>query len=459
MSDLIIWVSENQALWATLFAVAALLFMITAARIHAFPALIVAALFAALAAGMAPTEALSSIKSGMGGTLGGIAVVIGLGAMFGVLVEASGGVGSLAEWITQKAGPKYAPRLMGVVGVIVAIPVFFDVALIILIPLIVNLAKRAKRAPLAFGLPLLAGLATAHAFIPPTPGPIAVAEQLGADLGWVMLFGLIAGIPAMIVGGPLFARFAEKRGWLETDENMAVVTLNEKTDGLDSAFNPRLAQLALVIILLPLFLIILGTIIKSLSAPELLSAVFGFLGAPIVALLISCAIAALVFRPKTAAETQARREALNRCLEPVGVVLLVTGAGGAFKQVLVDSGAGKALAESTLALGLFPVSAGFALALLIRIAQGSATASMITAAGLTYPIAAAAGLSAPELALVAVAIAAGATAMSHVNDSGFWLVNRYFGQTTVQTLRTWTVSATLVGFTGFAVAALLTLLV
>jgi Gnt-I system low-affinity gluconate transporter len=455
MSGLIFWVGENQALLATLFAVAALLFMITAARIHAFPALVAAALFAALAAGMAPSEALASIKSGMGGTLGGIAVVIGLGAMFGVLVEASGGVGSLAEWITQKAGPKYAPRLMGVVGVIVAIPVFFDVALIILIPLIVNLAKRAKRAPLVFGLPLLAGLATAHAFIPPTPGPIAVAEQLGADLGWVMLFGLIAGIPAMIVGGPLFARFAEKRGWLETDEDMAVVEVED----IESSFNPRLAKLALVIILLPLFLIVLGTLIQSVSAPDRLKSLFGFLGAPIVALLISCAIAAVVFRPTNEGETKARRDALHRCLEPVGVVLLVTGAGGAFKQVLVDSGAGKALAESTLALGLVPVSAGFFLALLIRIAQGSATASMITAAGLTYPIAAAAGLSAPELALVAVAIAAGATAMSHVNDSGFWLVNRYFGQTTVQTLRTWTVSATLVGFTGFAVAALLTLFV
>ena len=177
-----------------------------------------------------------------------------------------------------------------------------------------------------------------------------------------------------------------------------------------------------------------------------------------VALLIACGIAALVFSPKTDKEKKARRDALARSLEPVGVVLLVTGAGGAFKQVLVDSGAGKALAESTLALGLVPVSAGFVLALLIRVAQGSATAAMITAAGLTYPIALAADLSEPKLALVAVAIAAGATAMSHVNDSGFWLVNRYFGQTTVQTLRTWTVSATLVGLTGFIVAAVLTAL-
>lgn len=455
MSDSILWVSQNRALLATVFSVAALLLMITAGRVHAFPALVIAALFAALGAGLAPPEALSSIKNGLGGTLGGIAVVIGLGAMFGVLVEASGGIGSLAEWITRRAGPKYAPWLMGVVGVIVAIPVFFDVALIILIPLVVNLAKRAKASPLRFGLPLLAGLATAHAFIPPTPGPIAVAEQLGADLGWVMLFGLIAGVPAMIIGGPLFASFSDKRGWLETGEAMAVTQI----DMHHNSFNPRLARLALIVILLPLVLIVFGTILKSTQAPDILKTIFGFLGAPIVALLISCGIAAIIFKPKTKDERTARREALNRCLEPVGVVLLVTGAGGAFKQVLVDSGAGKALAESTLALGLVPVSAGFILALLVRVAQGSATAAMITAAGLTYPIALAANLSDPQLALVAVAIAAGATAVSHVNDSAFWLVNRYFGQTTFQTLRTWTVSATLVGFTGFLVAAGLSLIV
>lgn len=454
MSDLTAWLIENRALLATVFSVAALLAMITAGRIHAFPALIVAGLLAALGAGLAPVEALNSIKSGMGGTLGGIAVVIGLGAMFGVLVEASGGVGSLAEWITRRAGPKHAPWLMGVVGIIVAIPVFFDVALIILIPLVVGLAKRSKAAPLAFGLPLLAGLATAHAFIPPTPGPIAVAEQLGADLGWVMLFGVIAGVPAMIIGGPVFARFAEKRGWLETDEDMAVTWVEDNP----REFNPRLAKLALTIILLPLALIILGTVLQSTEAPVAIKSLFSFLGAPVVALLIACGIAALIFNPQTEEEKKARRDALSRSLEPVGVVLLVTGAGGAFKQVLVDSGAGKALAESTLALGLVPVSAGFVLALLIRVAQGSATAAMITAAGLTYPIALAADLSEPKLALVAVAIAAGATAMSHVNDSGFWLVNRYFGQTTVQTLRTWTVSATLVGLTGFIVAAVLTML-
>lgn len=456
MDQIIEWVAGNRALIATVSSVAALLVFIMRARVHAFPALVVAGLLAAIGAGMMPPAAIASIKAGFGGTLGSIGVVIGLGAMFGVLVEASGGVTAVAHWITHRAGRTASQYLIGIVGLIVAIPVFFDVALIILIPLVIGMAKRAKAAPMAFGLPLLAGLATAHAFIPPTPGPIAVAEQLGADLGWVMVFGLVAGIPAMLVGGPIFARFAEKRGWLETS---AVFDPGFATNS-DAATvaDPRLARLALAAILLPLALIILGTLVQSVTgAPPALVALFAFLGEPIVALLIACAVTALVFRPRSDAERDVRRKAIERSLEPVGVILLVTGAGGAFKQVLVDSGAGDALAGSAASIGLAPIAAGFVLALLVRVAQGSATAAMITGAGLTYPIATSANLSDPQLALVAVSVAAGATAVSHVNDSGFWLVNRYFGQTTVQTMRTWTISSTLVGFTGFAAVCVMSL--
>lgn len=454
MLEIIEWISANRAILATVLSVCALLVFIIRARLPAFPALIVAALLAALGAGMMPPEAIASIKAGFGGTLGSIGVVIGLGAMFGVLVEASGGVSALAHWITRGAGPKTSQYLVGVVGLIVAIPVFFDVALIILIPLIVGLAKRVGKAPMAYGLPLLAGLATAHAFIPPTPGPIAVAEQLGADLGWVMVFGLIAGLPAMLVGGPVFARFAEKRGWLDATGDIAI------PQELTESANPRFARLALLVILLPLALIILGTLVQSVpSVPGSISVPLSFMGEPIVALLIACGAAALTFKPETDTEKETVRKALNRSLEPVGVILLVTGAGGAFKQVLVDSGAGAALAGSAASIGLVPIAAGFILALLVRVAQGSATAAMITGAGLTYPIATSVNLSEPQLALVAVAVAAGATAISHVNDSGFWLVNRYFGQTTMQTLKTWTLSSTLVGFTGFITVAILSVFV
>ncbi|NJM50648.1 MAG: hypothetical protein HC843_07045 [Sphingomonadales bacterium] len=208
------WIADNRALLATLMSVAALLLLITRMRMHPFPALLLAAIFAGIGAGLAPTDAIDAIKKGLGGTLGGIAVVIGLGAMFGALVESGGGIRALSRYVTKGAGPRSVRWALGLVGLIVAIPVFFDVALILLFPLVIALARRMQLTPLSLGLPLLAGLAGAHAFIPPTPGPIAVAEQLQVDLGWMILFGSIACVPAMIVGGPLYAAFADKRGWL-----------------------------------------------------------------------------------------------------------------------------------------------------------------------------------------------------------------------------------------------------
>jgi len=446
---------EHRAIITTIIAVALLLGLVLRLRMHAFPALLVVSLFAALAGGMAPETALQTVTQGMGGTLGFIAIVIGLGAMFGVFLEAGGGVQALSEWIIDKTGLSKGPWTMGIIGLIVAIPVFFDVALIILAPIVFSLAKKARRAPLVFGLPLLAGLATAHAFVPPTPGPIAVAELLGADLGWVILFGLIAGAAAMIIAGPLYTQFAEKRGWLEAEREPPLQTA-ETVTAEDGA---QMAKIALAVIALPLLLILIGTISKAVMADGQALQVITFLGHPITALLLACGLGYLAFKPQSPEGQAVYRKALSKALEPTGAVILITGAGGAFKQVLIETGAGKALAEASVSAGLTPIVAGFVLALLVRVAQGSATVAMITAAGLTAPIVTLAALSAPQTALVVIAIAAGASACSHVNDSGFWLVNRYFGQSEAQTLKTWTVCATLVGFVGFAIAFVLSLIV
>lgn len=447
---------ENRPLLATGVSVILLLVLILRTKMHAFPALILVSIFAALAAGMNPDDALRTVTNGMGGSLGFIAVVVGLGAMFGVFLQAGGGVEAISAWLLDKMGIKAGRWAMGIVGLVVAIPVFFDVALIILAPIIFGIAKRAKAAPMSFALPLLAGLATAHAFIPPTPGPIAVAELLGADLGWVILFGVLAGAPAMLIAGPLYTRFCEKRGWFEgTSEGMAE-TLNAQ---LDADVNPHAARTAISVILIPLVLILAGTIAKSTLDEGQVLTFLSFVGHPFVALLLACGVAHLAFRPKDETQKSVYREALSKALEPAGAVILITGAGGAFKQVLVDTGAGKALAEAAMSAGLAPIVAGFVLAVLVRVAQGSATVAMITAAGLTAPIVSASGLSPAQTALVVIAIAAGASVVSHVNDSGFWLVSRYFGMSEAQTLRTWTVSVTLVGVVGFSVALLLSFFV
>lgn len=438
-----------RPLLATVTGVAALLAMILARRVNAFAALLAAALGTGLIAGLAPDAVLASVSQGIGSVLGFIAVIVGLGALLGGYLEASGGAVALARAIIGKQAPDRAALAMGLVGIVVAIPVFFDVGLVLLFPLIASLSRTSGKPALYFGLPLLAGLATAHAFIPPTPGPVAVAQILSAPIGLVILCGLAAGIPAMLLGGPVLTRHLARRATLPAGNS-------EQPDAIDHGpLDQALVGRALVAILFPIVLIVAAALSGPLGFPPFLARPLAFLGHPFVALLLACALAAIILRPGDSEERQHLADTLARALEPTAVILLVTGAGGAFKQVLVDTGAGAMLAESLLGLGIGPILAGFLLALVVRVAQGSATVAMLTSAGLSAPIAAAAGLDAWDLALMTIAIASGASMASHVNDSGFWLVSRYFGLTAGETLRTWTLSSTIVGLTGFTAVLLL----
>ena len=451
------FLAEWRPLLATLAGVAGLLFLILHRKVNAFTALLVAALATGLAAGLAPSAVIEAVTNGMSGVLGFIAVIVGLGAILGAYLEASGGAAALARTIVGERKPGPASVAMGVVGMIIAIPVFFDVGLILLFPLIVSLARTAKKPALFFGLPLLAGLATAHAFIPPTPGPVAVAQILSADIGLVMLCGLAAGVPAMLIAGPVYANWLDRRGLLPEGATDPVAEIDQQP------FDDALAKRAMLSILVPIALIVAAAIAPYLGVEGALGDGLAFIGHPFVALLIACGLAALILSPNQAADTEAGRarltDTLTRALEPTAVILLVTGAGGAFKQVLVDTGAGALLAQSLLGVGIGPILAGFLLALVVRIAQGSATVAMLTAAGLAAPVAAAAGLEAIQLALMTVAIASGASMASHVNDSGFWLVSRYFGLSSAETLRSWTVASTLVGLVGFTAVLLISLVV
>jgi len=442
-----------QPLLATLVGVVGLLAMILVRRVNAFAALVVAALATGLLAGLEPLAVIQSVQNGFAGVLGFIAVIVGLGALLGTYLEASGGAAALARSIIADRPTGPATIAMGFVGLVIAIPVFFDVGLILLFPLVQALAKRAQRPALLFGLPLLVGLATAHAFIPPTPGPVAVSEILGAPLGLVIMCGLVAGLPAMLIAGPVYARMAEGKGWLavagpDGEENAASDTT--------PAASRELARRAALAIAAPIALIVAAALSQSFGVQW---PVLDFLGHPFVALIIGCGLAALILRPTNEGERARLKDGLARAFEPTAVILLVTGAGGAFKQVLVDTGAGEMMATGLLNVGMGPIVAGFLLAVLVRVAQGSATVAMLTAAGLCAPLASAAGLGSWDLARMVIAIAAGASVVSHVNDSGFWLVSRYFGLTVGETLRTWTVSSTLVGLVGFVAVLLLGLVV
>ncbi|MGD6967723.1 GntP family permease [Rossellomorea vietnamensis] len=445
--------SDSMLILVALAGIFLLLFLVIKTKLHAFVALLLVSLIVGIAAGMPLNEVVASIQSGMGGTLGFVAVVVGLGAMFGRMLEVSGGAERLAQTMIKKFGEDKAQWGLGITGFLVAIPVFFDVGFIILVPIVYGLAKKTGKSLLYYGIPLLAGLAVTHSFIPPTPGPIAVADLIGADLGWVILFGFLAGIPSMIIAGPLFAKYISKK---------IHVVVPDYMNAEEKEYSKDLPSFALIasLIFIPLGLILLNTVSGVLlDEGNIVREILTFLGHPFVALTIATLMTFTFLGTKRGYTRQEVADIATKSLEPAGIIILVTGAGGVFKQVLIDSGVGQVLGDMMAGSALPPLVLAFLIAMVVRVAQGSATVSMVTAAGLMSPLIATLGLEGPILGLMVISIAAGATVFSHVNDSGFWLVNRYFGLDVKDTLKTWTVMETLIGFVGFGVAIILSFFV
>lgn len=441
--------SGSTLIMVALAGIFLLLFLVIRTKLHAFVALLLVSLLVGIAAGMPLNEVIESIQNGMGGTLGFVAVVVGLGAMFGKMLEVSGGAERLAATMISKFGEDKAQWALGVTGFIVAIPVFFDVGFIILVPIVYGLARKTGKSLLHYGIPLLAGLAVTHSFIPPTPGPIAVAELVGAELGWVILFGVIAGIPAMILAGPVFGRFIGKKIHVEIPDYME---LEQKEYDKDLPSFGMITSL----ILIPLVLILLNTLSGVLlEEGNMLREILTFLGHPFVALTIATLLTFYLLGTKRGYSRQEVQDIATKALEPAGIIILVTGAGGVFKQVLIDSGVGEVLGDMMGDSALPPIVLAFLIATAVRVAQGSATVAMVTAAGLITPLLEMVGMTGPALGLIVIAIASGATVLSHVNDSGFWLVNRYFGMDVKDTLKSWTVMETIIGLTGFVVVLII----
>ena len=442
-----------------LVAVFVLLFLVLKVKIHAFISLLLVSILTGLLAGMSPSVVLDSIQKGMGGTLGFIAVVVGLGAIFGKILEASGGAEALAIYLIGKFGEKKAPWALSLTGFIIAIPVFFDVGFIILVPIIYALTRNTRRSLLYYAIPLLAGLAATHSFIPPTPGPVAVANILGANLGWVILFGFIIGIPVVILAGPVFARYIGKRINAQIPEEHKNIGMNNIRQENYPGFG-----LIVFIIGVPLFLILLNTVTgilvdKHIINQGLLPEIIKFIGHPFSALIIATLLALYLLGIRRGFSRKELLDLSNASLGPAGLIILVTGAGGVLKQVLIDSGMCSTLAGTVSDLGINPVLLGWLIAAVVRVTQGSSTVAMITSAGIMAPILQSFNLAAPGVALVVIAIASGATVLSHVNDSGFWLVGKYLGLTEKQTLRSWTVMETIIALTGLFLSYLIYVLI
>ncbi|MBR9761603.1 gluconate transporter [bacterium] len=464
-------VSTGRLIGTLLVAIALILFLILKWRVQAFIALLVASVFVGVAAGtMSMTEVGGTIVDGMGSSLGFIATIIGLGAIFGAMIEHSGGAQSLANGTLKFFGEKRATWAMLVTGFLISIPVFLDVALVILAPILYALARKTGLSVTKFGMPLLAGMVVTHSFVPPTPGPTWVAYEFGVPIGTVILYSVLVGLPTAIIAGIWFG-----------DRMASKVHIDPPELQVEEESNPPSFGMIAGILLLPIVLIVAGSLVeqsvgsgiaeglsksdrgaalkKLMADAPIWQQTIAFLGHPVLSLLLATILTLWLLGAKRGATRDQLMEVSTRALGPAGIIILITGAGGVFKTMLGKTGVGDALANTLDGLGVGPLILAFLFSAISRIAQGSATMAMVMAASLMSPILAKMDLSDAKLSLIVVAIASGAAGFSHVNDSGFWMVSRYMRMTEKQTFQTWSAVSTAVGLVGVGLASLVWLLV
>ncbi len=435
-------------------AIALLLFLIITLRLHAFLALILVSFLTAMATGIPFGSIVPVLTTGFGNTLGTVALLVGLGAMLGRLVETSGGAKVVADTLIRAFGEKRAPLALGVASLMFGFPIFFDAGLVVMLPVVFSVARRLGGGVLLYGLPVAGAFSVMHVFVPPHPGPVAATELLGANVGIVIAVGLLVAIPTWYFAAYLFGVWAGKKFVLPVPELLGSADDEDVED-------PPAFRTVVLLLLLPLVLIFINTGLDMAAAAGLVSrddtwvSVLRAIGTTPIALLIAVLVAAFVLGTRRGKDKTALEKTLDSALGPVCSVILITGAGGMFGAVLRASGIGDALAEVLDGIGLPVIVAGFVIALVLRVAQGSATVALITAAGLIQPAVDAAGLNGVQLAAVVLAVAAGSVCLSHVNDSGFWLVGRFFGMDVKTTLKTWTVMETGIGVLAFGLASLI----
>jgi GntP family gluconate:H+ symporter len=452
-------------------AIAVLLVVIIKVKLEPFIALLIVGLGLALAAGLPVSQIVgtaiksneSLLETGFGSILGHIAVIIGLGTVLGAILEKSGGAQALTAKLLGVFGERGAPVAMGLLGLIFGIPVFFDIGIFVLAPLVYVAARQGGKSLVLYAMPMLAGLSMTHAFLPPHPGPVALGGLLEVNLGWLILFGFICGIPGFIAAGLVWGNWIGKRVIVDVPDEF----INEGDDVADAGGGTAVATKRPVvttppsvgtigaIIAVPLVLILGATFGGILLDPGNLLEVLTFFGTPAVALLIAVLIAFYVLGIRRGSSVQELGKLTGESLRPVGMLLLVVGAGAFFGKVISATGIGTALADTMAAAGLPIIVLAYIISCALRVAQGSATVAIVTTGGIVGPLVAAQDYSAPATALIAMAIAAGSIIASHVNDGGFWIISKFFNLTVKQTLQTWTVLETILSVVSFAVAGIL----
>jgi len=434
----------------TVAAIVLLLVLILVVKLHAFLALLISAMALGLAAGMPPDKVLKSIQFGFGDALGFIAVVVGLGAMIGRFLEHSGGGRALADWLLAKFGKENAAWAMLIAAFLVGLPIFFEVGFIILVPLVWNLARETKRSLLFYGLPMAAALTITHSLVPPHPAPAAASQLLGSDLGRTILYGIATSIPMAVVAGIFYGAWRARRLFIPVPE-IAAASMTPKESGLPA---PPLPMVVLLL-LLPVLLIFSATMASLRNIPFRAAAVF--LGHPFTALTITVLIAIYYLGIRRGLTREQAAKMAAESLAPMGALLCIMGGGGAFKQIIVDSGVGAYLGKLLITSAISPLLVVYLVAAAMRLAQGSATVAIITAAGIVAPIVK--GIPGYSPDMLVLALCCGGTAFSHVNDSGFWLVNQCFGMTVPQTLQSWTAMKIVSSVVGLGIVFLIQALI
>jgi GntP family gluconate:H+ symporter len=456
------WNSHDTLLVIKLvIAIAAIVLLVARYKVHPFLALTLGALGLGLVAPEAPDKLIDSFKSGAGDTLGNVGIVLALGTMLGKLLSESGGANQIATTVIRHSGHKRLPWAMALIAMIVGIPLFFEIGVVLLVPIVFTVVRELHkegeeidgRTYLLLGLPALAGLSVLHGLVPPHPGPLIAIGALNADLGTTLAYGLVIAVPTVILCGPVFATFASR--WATANPPQ---TLIDQVAGESEHDNPPSFGLTLFTILLPVILMLTRTAADlAFDEGDKVRQWAEFVGDPIVALLVAVLVSLVTLGSARGFSGTQLRDFLTAGLAPAATILLIIGAGGAFKQVLIDSGIGDAIAKGVESAGISALLLGWLVAVLIRLATGSATVAITTAAGIMAPIVTHDhSINGPLLVL---AIGSGSLFLSHVNDAGFWLINQYFGMSVKDTFKTWSLMETLISVTGLAGVMILSLVV
>ncbi|HEY5882794.1 MAG TPA: gluconate:H+ symporter [Nakamurella sp.] len=448
--------SNTQLILAALGGIAVIVLLITYFKLHAFLALMIGAIGVGIAAGMGLSESVAAFAKGFGDTMGGVGILIGLGAMYGKLLADSGGADRIVDTLVNRASPRSLPWMMALVGALIGLPMFFEVGLVLLMPVIILVARRSGLSLMRIAIPTLAGLSAMHGLVPPHPGPLVAISALGANLGLTLALGVLVAIPTVIIAGPLFSTFAAK--WAPVPVPDLYVTAEDRGEDITKRPRPTFVA-ALVSILIPVVLM-LASALWDVFAPgsdSAIRSIVHFLGLPAMALLIAVIAGIVILGRGGKMNRDAIADTLETSLPPIAGIVFIVGAGGGFKQVLISTGIGQVIADAVQGSGLSVLFLAWVVAVLIRVATGSATVATVTAAGILAPVAA--DLTSPHVALMVLAIGSGSLFLSHVNDAGFWLVKGYLGTTIGQTLKTWTVMDCLISVCGLAGVLLLSLVI